>query len=351
MRLKPSQRAISGLAALATIAAAGHAAAAWEETDIRTRLALPAGTIEMVLDSDMYNEVDDQFALAYTIGAADRIRLRAVCAAPFLNRRSTSAAEGMEKSYQETLRLLKLIERKSEGLAFRGSERFLADRETAVDSPAAQRIIELALEERTGPLFVVGLGAATNIASALLLEPAIRERIVVVWIGGHPYSWDHARDFNLRQDIPAAQVLFDSGVPLVHIPAGDVAAALTVSIPELEAPLKGTSEIADLLLDNVETYYVETGGSKKRPRSGEGAWTKIIWDIATIAWLLAPEELAPSTLVPAPILTDAGTWKEAEGRHPVRVVVRLDRKAVFQDLFRKLSAIGETGRVGKKDNL
>ena len=77
----------------------------------------------------------------------------------------------------------------------------------------------------------------------------------MVWIGGHPHSWPQARDFNLKQDIAAAQVLFDSGVPLVHVPAGDVAAALTITLPELEAGLKGKSPIADALYQNVDGYY------------------------------------------------------------------------------------------------
>ena len=34
------------------------------------------------------------------------------------------------------------------------------------------------------PLYVIGLAAITTIASAILLEPEITERMVVVWLGG-----------------------------------------------------------------------------------------------------------------------------------------------------------------------
>lgn len=297
-------------------------------------LEFPEGPIEIVLDADMYNEVDDQFAFAYAM-RSERIEVKAVCAAPFKNRRSTSPREGMEKSYEETLRLLELLDHPSGQFAFKGSDRFLPDRSTPVESEAARRIIELAHQDREGRLFVVGLGVATDIASALLLDPSIKERIVVLWIGGHPYHWDHARDFNLRQDIAAVQVLLDSGVPFWQVPAGEVARALTITLPELERGLKGKSVIGDFLLSNVEEYYREVADEK--PRSGPGAWDKVIWDIATIAWLSQGESLVRSQIVEAPVLTGEGTWREQPGRHPVRVAVSLDREAIFQDLFTSLA--------------
>ena len=300
------------------------------------RLHPPTGRIEMVLDSDMYNEVDDQFALAFAVRLPERIDLKAVCAAPFQNHRSRSAGDGMEKSYDETLRVLKLMGEASDGRVFRGSDRFLVDRNTPVDSPAARQLIKLAHQDREGPLYVVGLGAATTLASALLLDPTITDRIVMIWIGGHPHSWPQARDFNLKQDIAAAQVLFDSGVPLVNVPAGDVAASLKITLPELEAGLKGKSPIADALYQNVDGYYTETNASKKQPRSGPGAWQKVIWDIATIAWLLEPEKMVTSQVVPSPVLTDEGTWRAADGRHPIRVAVKLDRDRIFSVLFQRL---------------
>jgi len=39
----------------------------------------------VVLDTDTYNEVDDQFALAHLLLAPELVRLEAVYAAPFFN--------------------------------------------------------------------------------------------------------------------------------------------------------------------------------------------------------------------------------------------------------------------------
>lgn len=299
-------------------------------------LAPPTERIAMMLDADMFNEVDDQFALAFAVRSPERIDLKAVYAAPFKNHRARTAEEGMEKSYHETVRVLKLLNHPSDGLVFRGSRSYLPDRNTPVDSPAARHLIKLSHEEREGPLYVVGLGAASNLASALLMDPSITNRIVMVWIGGQPHGWRRAHDFNLEQDIPAAQVLFDSGVPLVHIPA-NVAARLSITLPELEKGLKGKSIIADALYQNVEEYYVETRKNRDVPRSGRGAWTKVIWDIATIAWLLEGDASVTSELVAAPVLNDAGEWTGAKRNHQVRVATQLSRDRIYKGLFEKLS--------------
>ena len=303
----------------------------------KSPLSLPTGPVEIVLDSDVFNEVDDQFALSFAVRSTKRISLKAVYAAPFKNHRSTSAKDGMEKSYHEAKRVLGILGVPAEGKVFRGSDRFLPNRDTPVDSEAARHLIRLAHEPREGRLYVVGLGAASNIASAILLDPSIKDRIVVVWIGGHPYSWPHARDFNLNQDIAAAQVLFDSKVPLVHIPAGDVAAKLGITLPELESGMKGRSAISDDLYTSVEQYYREINASKKAPRSGEGAWRKVIWDIATVAWLVGSDSAVQTKVVPSPILTNTGEWQETTGGHHIRVATGLDRNQIFDMLFETLA--------------
>ena len=76
------------------------------------------------------------------------------------------------------------------------------------------------------PLYVVAIGAITNVASAMLIEPEIIRRIVVVWLGGNPVHVPDTREFNLMQDPRASQLMFDSGVPLIQIPCLGVASHL-----------------------------------------------------------------------------------------------------------------------------
>ena len=218
------------------------------------RLNLPEGKIDMVLDTDTYNEIDDQFALVYALRSKERLNVKAVYAAPFFNDRSIDPADGMEKSYEEILRVFdRMGQNLHEGFVFKGSTRFLESTDTPCDSEAVRDLIKKAVEaEKT--LYVVAIGAITNIASAILLKPEITEKIVVVWLGGHAHYWPHTKEFNLAQDVTAARVLFDCGVPLVQIPCMPVASHLITSLTELEQHIEGKSMIGRYLTDIVRNY-------------------------------------------------------------------------------------------------
>ncbi|MDZ7339933.1 MAG: nucleoside hydrolase, partial [candidate division KSB1 bacterium] len=53
------------------------------------RLQPPQGKIRLVIDSDTYNEIDDQFAITYPLLSPERLEVEAIYAAPFFNERST----------------------------------------------------------------------------------------------------------------------------------------------------------------------------------------------------------------------------------------------------------------------
>ena len=74
-------------------------------------LQVPAGRVDAVLDTDTYNEIDDQFALSYMFLSPEKFNLKAIYAAPFFNSHSTSPKDGMERSYDEIMKLLGLLGR------------------------------------------------------------------------------------------------------------------------------------------------------------------------------------------------------------------------------------------------
>jgi inosine-uridine nucleoside N-ribohydrolase len=215
--------------------------------------------IDIVLDTDTYNEVDDQFALAYAILSPERIKVEACYAAPFyadnsINDRSSSPVDGMEKSYHEIVRILKLMGQTEKIPVFRGSKNYLPNPSTPIESEAVDDLIKRAMSDRDAPLYVVAIAALTNVASAILKEPKIIDRIVVVWLGGHPYNWHTANEFNLMQDLAASQLIFNCGVPLVHVPCKNVAEHLRVSLPELKSCISGKSLVGDYLCEIFEGY-------------------------------------------------------------------------------------------------
>jgi len=327
--------------------------------DIVQRLEPKNGIIRMVLDTDTFNEVDDQFALAYALRSPDRLKVEAVYAAPFLNKKVSSPAEGMEKSYYEILKIMDLLNADTKDMVFKGSTNYLPDAETPVESEAARDLVKKAkASSPEDPLYVVAIGAITNVASAILMDPSIIKNIVVVWLGGHPLYWPQTNEFNLIQDIPAARLVFDCGVPVVHIPCMGVASNLVTTDYELEAKLAGKSKIGDYLFKTVTGYakggeileeynqaldmYLsgnnDCGESDFTEDLSEdsNAWSKIIWDISAIAFLINPL-WTPSTLASSPVLTDQCTWSEDSSRHFIRTVKYVKRDLIFGDLFKKLN--------------
>ena len=169
-----------------------------EESVRIKRLEPPKGKVRMVLDTDTYNEIDDQYALSYAYLSKEKLQLEAVYAAPFFNKRSKSAGDGMEKSYEEILRLLALLGKSPEGFAYRGSDRYLEDISRPVQSEAVLDMVKKAMVATPeNPLYVVAIGCITNVASAILIEPKIIEKIVVVWLGGNGLDWPNQKEFNL----------------------------------------------------------------------------------------------------------------------------------------------------------
>jgi purine nucleosidase len=280
--------------------------------------------VPMVLDTDTFNEIDDQFALVYAL-VSPELEVQAVYAAPFLNSRSTSPGDGMEKSYEEILWVMAKLDVSPEGLAHRGSRHFIADPGKPEESPAARDLIVRAkTHSPNDPLYVVAVGAITNVANALLIEPSILPNIVVVWLGGNARHWPDQREFNYRQDLHASRTIFDSGVPFVQLPCTPVVTHFATTVPEMEAYMAGRGAIGDYLLKIFKDYHED-----------HFAWSKVLWDMTAVAWVINDEWL-PSNLVHSPIVTNDYTYSFDDSRHLMRTVYFVRRDPIFRDFFTKL---------------
>ena len=289
------------------------------------KAALHDGTKKkIILDTDTYNEIDDQFALAYAMLSPDKVELLSVNAAPFLNSRSTSAADGMEKSYNEIFRIMKLVDPDANIPVYRGSTSFLTDKNTPVESPACDNIINTVMNSDE-LVYIVAVGAITNVASAIIKCPEIVNRTVVIWLGGHALHWQDTREFNLKQDVAAAQIVLDSKVPFVQIPCNGVCTEFLTTVPELEYYLRGKNELCDYLIDIVRSYT-------KKPYG----WSKVVWDVTAIAAIVEPSAL-DMVIIPTPILTNDCHFAKDDARHPFIYVRRIRRDPIYADRFEKLA--------------
>ncbi len=295
-------------------------------------LSVPSGKVDVVLDTDTFNEADDQVALAYMLKCEDKLNIKGICAAPYSGPGKTKTPEeGVINSYNEIFNILKLAKREDmNDKVYMGSKIYLPDENTPVESPAADFMAELANSySPENPLYIIAIGAITNVASAILKNPNIKENCVVVWLGGHAQHMPDTAEYNMRQDIAAARIVFGCGVPLVQLPCIGVVSEFTTSEWELKHWLGGKNQLCDYLIYKLV---------KKGESIAAGMpWAKPLWDVTAIAWLLNEnDKFMSSNLIHAPLPQYDHHYSYDNRRHLMTYVYRINRNILMDDLFRKL---------------
>ena len=295
-------------------------------------LNVPTAKVDVVIDTDTYNEIDDQFAISYLLASSDKLNLKALYAAPFFNRHSKSPKDGMQKSYEEILRLLQLAGRPElAAVTYRGSESYLANETVPVISAAAENLAERAMQySPQRPLYVVAIGAITNVASALLLKPEIAERMVLVWLGGNGREASDNKEFNLHQDVAAARVVFRSSMPVVQLPVAGVVSSFAIPNVELEYFLQGKNPLCDYLVDRAKEemeFYSKEHTAKSR----------VLCDVTAVAWLLNDNSRFMAARLDFRPIPEYDGFCAYDRSRFIQYVYCINRDALATDLFAKLA--------------
>ena len=270
-----------------------------------------------VLDTDAFNEIDDQFAIVYSY-FSEKIDLQAIYAAPFFNDNSTGYEDGMEKSYEEILRVVECCEKNSTVPVLKGSRTTITNSGCAVDSEAADHLIKLA-HESDEIIYVMAIGAITNIASAILKDPSIANKICIIWLAAKQTHFPDVAEFNLDQDYKAGQIVMNSGAPLLLCPAFNVVCALGARIG-LIRELKGHNPAAEYVYNLGEGYFKGAGEPSD--------WLRILWDIAAPAIIDNPA-CAEIEIITAPVFTDSKTYAFDSTRHQIMMLNSIDRETTY----------------------
>lgn len=296
----------------------------------RRNLRVPERAVDVVLDTDTYNEIDDQFAVAYMLRSKEKLRVQAIYAAPFYNEKSQGPGDGMEKSYREIQKLLELMGESCD--VYKGAEQYLPDEKTPVESPAARDLAARAKDySPENPLYVIAIGAITNVASAVLLEPQIADNIVVVWLGGHGLHYHDTAEFNMRQDVAAARVVMGCGAPFVQLPCMGVVSGFPISKPELEYWFVGKNSISDYLAKNT-IKEAESYASEK-------PWTRVIWDVTAVAWLLNDHgQFMASRIIGTHLPGYDNVYETADNGMEMCYVYHIHRDCLWEDVIQKITA-------------
>ena len=169
--------------------------------------------MRIIIDTDAACERDDQHAIAYALLSPEIFDIEGFTAVH-------NGPGTLEKNFIEIHHILGLA-----GVSgipvYRGADGPLPSMEKAVDSEAARFIIERSKVKGKGELVVLGIGAATNLASAILLDPSIADRVTFAWLGGADWPNGNSGEHNALQDIAAVRVLFSADARLKYIPCGN----------------------------------------------------------------------------------------------------------------------------------
>jgi purine nucleosidase len=290
----------------------------------------PAKRRRVIIDTDAKNEADDQFAIVHAL-LSPSLDVRGLIAAHFGTSRSNRS---MEESREEIDLLLSLMGLEQHVTVANGAPTGLPDEQTPRVSEGAELIIaESKLASVQEPLFVAFLGPLTDMASAILLDPEVVHRdVVVIWIGGVGYGGVETYpgvEFNLRNDIAAANVVYDSGITVWQVPS-NVYSQVSVSYTELEEKIGGSSKLADYLISQMVEW--------NRAYWPEPIESRSLGDSPAISLMLYPRG-GNFRVVPAPRFGQEGHYLPGAG-HPIRVVESVDVRFLLEDMFSKIRKFG-----------
>ncbi|NHI15735.1 nucleoside hydrolase [Microbacterium excoecariae] len=282
----------------------------------------------VIINTDAKNEADDQFAIVHAL-LSPTLDIRGIVPAHFGTRRTT---ESLAESRAEVDLLLRLMGREGGYVVADGAPRALPDERTPVPSEGSALIIEESRKDE-GTLFIPFLGPLTDMASALLEDPDLQDRdVVVVWIGGPPHGDvipAYAPEFNLSNDIAAANVVMDSRVPVWQIPMS-VYTMVSVGHEELRQKVAPLGELGAYLTEQVIEFNASAHDLMMDYRS--------LGDSPAIGAIMNPRG-GTWRRCPAPRFAADGSMSDPlPGRREIPVCESMDVRWLLEDMFAKLRA-------------
>lgn len=286
--------------------------------------------LRVIVDTDAACEADDPFAIAHAL-LCKKFEVKAILAEHFGEPGSTRL------SYEEICTVLDAMD-KTDVPALMGEEETFAQTEGKAVSPGVQFLIDEAMRDDEKPLFVLCLGAITNVATAMRACPEIIKKMTVVWIGGqNPESFrKETWEFNAHNDIDAANYVAGSGVNFWQIPS-NVYATMQISLAEIQRRIYPCGKIGKHLFENMTSFNM----SEKAGWTGNESWS--LGDSPAVGVALSPG-CGRFVYRPAPIFEPDTTYRFEPDRPMIRVYTSIDSRFILEDLIAKLELCYGEGR-------
>lgn len=275
----------------------------------------------IILDTDTNNECDDLFALSYLLKSKDKFNLEAVTIAPYSHKNETNISKGIDLSFNVCKDIFKLCDENNSNMIFKGSTDYFQNGYLK-ENDAINRMKQIINKNQT--TYLLCIGAITNVAVLLKLYPEIKDKIKVIWLGGHELNYKDNMEYNFKQDIDAVKYVFDSEIDLTIIPCKGVTDALKINIYELQKHLDITTGLGKYLYDKFynDGYH---GITEER----------VIWDISVIAYMIN-RNWFETNKISCPTINHDTSYSKTENKHNIIIANHLDAVKIYADLFSKL---------------
>lgn len=293
-----------------------------------------AAKIPVILSTDIGNEVDDQWTVAWLL-LSPRIETLGIMSA---HAPSITAPAG-----RTSLRILRDVVETRLGMSVHpplveGGSLPLENAKTPRPSPAVKFLIEKSKPfSRDNRLTVLMIGAATDVASAVLTDPGVADRIRVIQMGFT--NQKGGNEFNIANDPRAAQALLDSAVPLVIGPGDVCRASLSLSLDQAKEMIASRGLIGGWLWEEFQAWYYRF---VKPLRVNDFSKPWIIWDNITLAYTLGMTE---QQTAPRPRMKDDFTFEPNPSGGTITWITDVDEKRLWADFLGLLDEYQQTHSI------
>jgi purine nucleosidase len=283
----------------------------------------------VILSTDVGNEIDDQWAVAYLLVDRQDFDVLGIISAHAPSLPDPSAHYTYLVLRNEVENRLNMVRHPP---LFEGSSVALE----SVARPEANAGVDflVASSKRFSSarrLTVLTIGAATDVASAILEDPSIVQRIRVVAMGFK--NWPEGGDeFNVANDPRAWQVILNSRVPVV-IGCADVCRAnLSLTLDQARNLISMHGPVGAWLWSEFQAWYFRF---VKPLRVNDFSKPWVIWDIITVAYI---KGLTSQQTYPRPSLTDKMQFTHASRGGTIIWITKVDTETLWADFLAKLDA-------------
>ena len=284
--------------------------------------------LAVVLTTDCGADMDDQWALAHLL-LSPEVDLQAIVTTHAASVRLSSATTAV----RATEVIARVLPARSASLpVVAGSDQPLQDVRTARENAGVDLLLGLSRKfSESRRLVVFVIGAATDVASAILKDPTVAKRIAVVSMGFD--AWPAGGDtFNVKNDPLAWQIVLNADVPVVVGSSSVTSQGLRLTRAEAGTLMQSHGPVGEYLYSLFDDWLKRMPAAMLEQITGARE-TWVVWDEVVVAYALG---MARGHEVPRPQLQLNLSFSHPETSRRMTWLTEIDTKRVWLDFTQKI---------------